>query len=421
MRRIVDYKLRDFSFFCLIVFFLDSVLHLGRHIGGGFLLRPALMLLLIISCFYFFIQSKMFFSCFYTQVLFIFNFLLIIAYVKAVIFNQNMEIANEFVLYFIYLFFFPCLVYSVNSKRTLYVLFHTVTWIGTVVSLCCFLLVVTALISPNISQLILGFMENFDLGFAVGVSNGVMRFISTAVTVQIIAYFFSLLFLFQSKNSFYIVPIIINGISIFITFTRGLWLGVFIGTIYFLIEYKFSNFRKNKKLRRIIRVSILLTIISIFALYTFNSDIIGFAIERVTGGHGTKGSDDFRKNMAKMLYDLICKHIFWGNGAGAHIDLRDGRVEMTFHDIASKIGTIGLLIFMLPFLTMFFAKKVNNKYSEFRLVQICSLSALISIVVATNTNPYFITSFGLFLYSLCMRIYSYKRFPLSGFNLGEAR
>ena len=76
---------------------------------------------------------------------------------------------------------------------------------------------------------------------------------------------------------------------------------------------------------------------------------------------------------------------------------------------------------MLPFLTMFFEKKVNNKYSEFRLVQICSLSALISIVVATNTNPYFITSFGLFLYSLCMRIYSYRRFPLSGFYLGEKK
>ena len=90
-------------------------------------------------------------------------------------------------------------------------------------------------------------------------------------------------------------------------------------------------------------------------LILFYPDIFEFALGRILGEHHTRQSDDLRKTMTRMLYELISEHIACGGGAGAHIELRDGRVKMTYHDVASKIGIIGLTIL----------KKVNGHFIDF--------------------------------------------------------
>ena len=417
MKRFLFIKLHIVNLFCFILFFIDSMFHIGRHIGSVDILRPLLMFFLLLSCLNFFLKNKGFYSSFYTQIIIIYYMFLIISYFRAIIFNQNMEIANEFILYYIYLFFFPVLINSIRTKKELFFVLHAVLLLGTFISLLCLTLVVTDMLNVSIVKNIFTFLEDYNLGFLLGRSNGFLRFISTSVTVQVMAYFFSIYFLLSKKKIFYSLFIIINILAIFITFTRGLWLGVAAGTVFLILKYSLSNFQSSRKLFLLTFLVFILLVISIIKLNQFNSGFFLYAIERLKVDSATKASDNFRLEMLHLLNELIGRHILIGNGAGAHINLRTGRTEMSFHDIASKIGMLGLIVFLLPFIVMLFEKNVKTKYFEFRLLQICVLSALLSLVVATNTNPYFITSFGLFLYCLCMRIYSYRRFPISGFNL----
>lgn len=413
MRKLVNIKLQDLSFFLLIVFFVDSVIHIGRHLtaSGTDYLRLPLLIVLFCSCLPALIKDKKFFSSYYTHLIGIVLLVLMVSYVKAVLLNQNIELANDFLSPFIYLSLFPILIYSVKKEMQLMRLVFIITIIGCLISLGMILLILSFVINYDLYCSLSDFMELFELGYALGGAAGVIRFLPKGVAVQIMAYFFGVFYCLKKKEKKYILLVLINGLALFLTFTRGIWLGLFCGTIFLLIRYKFANFPKNNKIKRMIRFGIYSGFIIVLLLAILYPDIFDFAFGRIFGEHYTSKSDELRKTMTKMLYELISEHIAWGGGAGAHIELRDGRVEMTYHDVASKIGVIGLIILMLPFLNILFEKFIIKKDDDFRLLQLCALSSFISILVSTYTNPYFITSFGLFLYCFCMRIYSYRRYP----------
>lgn len=412
MRRLIDIKLKNISFSLLIIFFLDSVLHIGRHLtsSGNDFLRLPLLIILFFTCISFLQRNKAFFMSYYTQCILLLVLLLFISYVKAVLLNQNIELANDFLLPFIYFSFFPIFVYSIQTEEDLFVLVRIIIITGTVISIGMLILVISSVVNLKVYNMVSDFMEFFELGYALGGAEGVIRFLPKGVAVQIMAYFFSFYYILRAYRK-YLLLILINGFAVFLTFTRGLWLGLFVGTLFLLIKYKTSGFSRNHQVTKIIYLGIILVILTIFGVIFLNPDIFTFAFARISGESYTSSSDDLRKVMTRMLNELISEHIAWGGGAGIHINLRDGRVEMTYHDVISKIGMIGLVILLMPFIAMFNDNKGDK--NNFKLIQICMLSSLVSILVATYTNPYFITSFGVFLYCLCMRVYSYRRFPFN--------
>ena len=135
-------------------------------------------------------------------------------------------------------------------------------------------------------------------------------------------------------------------------------------------------------------------------------------------------SASIRSEMTVLLNELIQKNPWFGNGLGAHIDLRDGYVEMLWHDFISKIGIVGTAIFLAPMgvaVVCLFKRGLqlvkSQKYAdELYLAQVAAVVGAIAPIVSSFTNPYLLGGLGLFFYCLPMRLFSMKNIRIEGFE-----
>lgn len=135
-------------------------------------------------------------------------------------------------------------------------------------------------------------------------------------------------------------------------------------------------------------------------------------------------STSVRSEMTALLNELIQKNPWFGNGLGAHIDLRDGYVEMQWHDFISKIGIIGTAIFLVPMgilLVRVFkrgGRQVRSKegMDVLYLAQVAAVVGVIAPMVSSFTNPYLLGGLGLFFYCLPMRLFSMQNTRIEGFE-----
>lgn len=132
-------------------------------------------------------------------------------------------------------------------------------------------------------------------------------------------------------------------------------------------------------------------------------------------------SHDIRAEMKSQLSALISQNPIFGNGLGAHIDLRDGLVEMVWHDMISKIGYLGLVVFLFPLgviLCCMFtqARKLRRTQASDTLymLRVVLFSSTAAVIVSSYTNPYIFGVLGLFFYCFTMRACSIKDFPIEG-------
>ena len=66
-----------------------------------------------------------------------------------------------------------------------------------------------------------------------------------------------------------------------------------------------------------------------------------------------------REQRKTLAIENIKKHPFFGGGLGVSNDINDGFIEYFYLDILSKIGFIGFIIFIIPFLFSAFAGRTH--------------------------------------------------------------
>lgn len=130
-------------------------------------------------------------------------------------------------------------------------------------------------------------------------------------------------------------------------------------------------------------------------------------------------SDDIREATLQELYEKIAQKPLTGHGVGAMLDVRpEGDNEYFFLDLVFKMGIIGCVLYLLPFLFMVISclKAISAKQITGRVVSIAWLTGLVGIVAFSWFNPYLNGTNGIVLYCVTMCVFSVKPDEQDGKN-----
>lgn len=111
-----------------------------------------------------------------------------------------------------------------------------------------------------------------------------------------------------------------------------------------------------------------------------------------------------REQRKTLAIENIKKHPFLGGGLGVSNDINDGFIEYFYLDILSKIGFIGFIIFIIPFLFSVFDTIILRDIfcEEQRLLALAAQLGCLFVFVISYFNPCLNSSVGLFMYSLAL-------------------
>lgn len=111
-----------------------------------------------------------------------------------------------------------------------------------------------------------------------------------------------------------------------------------------------------------------------------------------------------REQRKTLAIENIKKHPFLGGGLGVSNDINDGFIEYFYLDILSKIGFIGFIIFIIPFLFSVFDTIILRDVfcKEQRLLALAAQLGCLFVFVISYFNPCLNSSVGLFMYSLAL-------------------
>lgn len=111
-----------------------------------------------------------------------------------------------------------------------------------------------------------------------------------------------------------------------------------------------------------------------------------------------------REQRKTLALENIKKHPLFGGGLGVSNDINDGFIEYFYLDILSKIGFIGFIIFIIPFLFSVFDTIILRDVfcKEQRLLAVAAQLGCLFVFVISYFNPCLNSSVGLFMYSLAL-------------------
>lgn len=111
-----------------------------------------------------------------------------------------------------------------------------------------------------------------------------------------------------------------------------------------------------------------------------------------------------REQRKTLALENIKKHPLFGGGFGVSNDINDGFIEYFYLDILSKIGFIGFIIFIIPFLFSVFDTIILRDVfcKEQRLLALAAQLGCLFVFVISYFNPCLNSSVGLFMYSLAL-------------------
>lgn len=111
-----------------------------------------------------------------------------------------------------------------------------------------------------------------------------------------------------------------------------------------------------------------------------------------------------REQRKTLALENIKKHPLFGGGLGVSNDINDGFIEYFYLDILSKIGFIGFIIFIIPFLLSVFDTIILRDVfcKEQRLLALAAQLGCLFVFVISYFNPCLNSSVGLFMYSLAL-------------------
>lgn len=111
-----------------------------------------------------------------------------------------------------------------------------------------------------------------------------------------------------------------------------------------------------------------------------------------------------REQRKTLALENIKKHPLFGGGLGVSNDINDGFIEYFYLDILSKIGSIGFIIFIIPFLFSVFDTIILRDVfcKEQRLLALAAQLGCLFVFVISYFNPCLNSSVGLFMYSLAL-------------------
>lgn len=226
--------------------------------------------------------------------------------------------------------------------------------------------------------------------------DGFYRIFFQAHIFVMIGFFILLWILAQKKGGkFLYFGLVIISSTLFISFSRSLWVGVFAGSLVFL--WLLIKQMKWREITKFLVKPVLSAVVGILIVFVMVPGIFSAFGGRISSGTGEAASVS-RINLLPKMWEKIKDNIIFGSGFGATIvyETKDPRqleinpsgeyetyaFEWGYLDIWMKIGIFGLATYLLLIYKIF---KENLKIGTPNFGLLCALVAL----CATNMfSPY---------------------------------
>jgi len=359
----------------------------------------------------------------YVIMIVIFALIVGINLVRGILLQNNISLMISDVRGFLnYLIIIPML-YVFNNKekvmRCLKIFIHS----ATAVSLGALILSFYAKFPKPIRMALYTFLNEYVICGMSQISKDVFRiFFHTAGRWFFVAFMFALALTIIEKEKKYLwiveMSLLITGV--FVSFTRSSYLGVAIGVLLFIIliciyyrEYIMSLV-KHCVLMTTITVSLLLAVglvlnNNMFEV-AFKRCLLAIADPSLIGMDESEEPEDeveveslkIRDIRTQMAKENIAKAPVWGGGLGVENDPLGRIIEYFYLDLWTKVGIVGVLAFLLPYMYHLYdtIKKRKQYGKEQKLLTICSNIALVYLLVISYFNPCMNSTVGLSMYSL---------------------
>lgn len=119
----------------------------------------------------------------------------------------------------------------------------------------------------------------------------------------------------------------------------------------------------------------------------------------------TKESDNIRETTKQELKSLIAKNPIIGNGLGACSETRNGPDEYFYYDMLARMGIIGLLLYIAPFIYVCFYVLRKRALLPHNMSSVALLCGMIGFWGATWFNPWMNAVLGIAVYALTCSIF----------------
>ena len=357
--------------------------------------------------------------------------------------NKNLHASEDFIG-FAYLIFLPLAIVVINSKDRIHSLMKIMILSSLVLAFITIIHLVIYICSKEVFAELSQYGYNIQFSRTGHISKAIPRLYMLSGLYMISGCAFSLYFTVQEtstrfKNLYYITP----GFCLFallLSYTRSIYLGVLVAAavtvVYLMITVsKKGRIRLFKQL--CVCAGLCLLLCGVFRLisggeylrYAFSRSYVAVTDseyeEGDTGSESTEGDEDDelsgynqathqsdmkRELTVKESIQCIQKSPLIGHGLGFTVPSRPDGNEYSYLDIWLKMGLIGLVLYMLPFIFII-VNIVKTKDNEMcsRAEKIVWLALLLGIMSYSLYNPYINSALGIFAYCCTMVISENKK------------
>lgn len=197
------------------------------------------------------------------------------------------------------------------------------------------------------------------------------------------------------------------GMAIYVSYTRGIWLGVIAGLLFCTVANYMGRFRGKSKSTRIknwhiVILALMLSTITISTIdyvargqFGFLSRVADFSSSE--GGGGTDESNNERKMQADLLIKMWSERPWMGWGYGAYVpdhfsdEQAPYSYEMLPFALLMKLGVIGFTMYLMFWagLILYALKKTRSEHG------VLFAGGFSAFLLASHTNPFLFNFVGM--------------------------
>ncbi len=345
--------------------------------------------------------------------------------------NNNREVLITDVKGFMYLFLVPVSINCITGKERMKRILDIVLLGALIQALIVFFVNVACSIDiENLKTMYRPFM-NILLGNVSTISNSIFRIFMSSGPYLIAGCVIAIYRQMKCEkiNKAYVAVVVLCLNALLFSYTRSLYGSAGITAVMAIILAIFIYPEKRKLLAKYIVTSVLCTAVLVAGEeIVFRANYFNFALARTLGTEirfsytstllerffdspneegenkdeqesqeaylgRTEESDELRELTEKEMLDLVKKSPIIGNGLGAASPSRNGPDEYFYLDMLARMGVIGMILYVLPYLYMIWIA-VKKKSAAFL---VCSV---LPFWIATAFNPWMNAAIGISWYAI---------------------
>ena len=325
-----------------------------------------------------------------------------------------------------FLIFIPML-YVLDSKEKVLFILKLLLYVLTGMAVVTLLLSLYPLYSKEMQDVVYNFLNDYRLAIINYLYGDVMRvFLHTASRVMFLGFMFALTLVhYEPKRKVLwesCAAVLLT--SLFVTYTRSIYLGIFVCFVFFVVTVaKWYKEYAKQYIHSLVRIALgVVVLILILGLLQRENPLkvavgrcllAGTSLELLEKNNFEDldmldNMEDEIDNLSirdarkKMAINNIKRSPIFGNGLGVVNDQNGDPIEYFYLDMMSKVGIVGLALFLAPFIlaTIDIIKNRTKYQIQQRFYSYSCVVGVLLLIVISYFNPCMNTSVGLAIYGM---------------------